>query len=181
MDLTAERLVVRRFTQDDWHDLRDYICTPEVSAWEPDYPSGDKGAQDMATYFAATDDFWAAELRDRRKVIGHIHFGQKEPKETLTWNLGYVFNPTYYRCGYATEACRHLLRYGFEEIGVRRVEAGCNPDNVASWRLLERLGLRREAHHLQNAVIKHNPDGTPIFWDSFIYAMLREEWLNRAV
>jgi len=62
------------------------------------------------------------------------------------------------------------------DLGVRRVVARCDPRNEASLRLLERLGLRCEAHHLQGATFRTGADGEPIWHDTSGYALLAEEW-----
>ena len=73
--------------------------------------------------------------------------------------------------GYATDAARAILRYGFETLGLHRVIANCQPENVASWRVMEKLGMRREAHFRQCI---HRDDGT--WWDEYSYAILEEDW-----
>ncbi len=60
--------------------------------------------------------------------------------------IGYIFNPDQHGRGYATEAANAMLRYGFEELGLHRIHARCDLRNSASWRVMERLGMRREAH-----------------------------------
>ncbi len=85
--------------------------------------------------------------------------------------LGWVLDPAHTGAGYATEAVRELLRLCFEDLGLRRVVAGCFAENTASWRLMERLGMRREQHALADALHR---DGR---WaDSYGYAMLAEEF-----
>jgi len=107
--------------------------------------------------FRAEDEnqrFWAVCLKENKKVIGHVYFNQEEPMEFNTWELGYVFNPKFYGQGYATEACRRILKYGFEEKKAHRIVAGANVKNESSWKLLERLYMRREGHMLQNVFFK---------------------------
>lgn len=85
--------------------------------------------------------------------------------------LGWVLDPTHTGLGYATEAVHELLRHSFEELRVHRVIASCFAANVASWRLMERLGMRREAHTRRDAL--HRSGG---WLDSFSYALLADEW-----
>jgi len=92
------------------------------------------------------------------------------------WELGYVFNKDYHGMGYAAEAARALLDDIFTNQNVRRVIAMCNPLNVPSWRLLERLGFRREGHFVKNIYFKKDAQGNPIWCDTYAYAILREEW-----
>lgn len=87
--------------------------------------------------------------------------------------IGYIFNPAYHGQGYATEAARVLLELGFEGLGLHRIYARCAAANTASWRVMERLGMRREAHLRENLFVKGA-------WDEeLIYAMLEDEWRAR--
>jgi len=108
--------------------------------------------------------------------IFNIYFIQSEPKELMAWEIGYVFNPRFYGNGYATEACFAVLDYGFRNLGVLRTVAMCNPLNVRSWRLLERLNMRREGHLKKNIFFKRDSQGSPLWNDTYEYAILCEEW-----
>jgi RimJ/RimL family protein N-acetyltransferase len=160
----------------DWRDLQEYVSQTEVTKYDHEYPTSDKDCQSIAEYFSQSDEFWAVCLKDTAKMIGHIVCHSKEPQELRTWHVGFVFNPIFHRKGYATESCKCVLQYVFEVLGAHRVESACHPDNISAWRLLERLSMRREAHHRKSDFIRKTPDGTPIWWDSYIYAMLDEEW-----
>ena len=85
--------------------------------------------------------------------------------------LGWVLDPAYAGRGLATEAVRALLETCFTTLGLRRVTAQCFADNTASWRLMERVGMRRETHAVRESL--HRELG---WLDSFGYAVLAEEW-----
>jgi RimJ/RimL family protein N-acetyltransferase len=85
--------------------------------------------------------------------------------------LGWVLDPAYGGRGYATEAVDGLLGICFDDLGLRRVTAGCFADNVASWRLMERLGMRREIHTLRDSLHRSGE-----WLDGMGYALLAEEW-----
>ena len=85
--------------------------------------------------------------------------------------LGWVLDPAFVGHGYATEAVRELLRICFDELGLRRVTAICFADNEASWRLMERLGMRRELHAVADALHRSGE-----WLDTFGYALLQSEW-----
>ena len=85
----------------------------------------------------------------------------------------YVLDPSAHGHGYATEAARALLAFSFGELALHRVWADVDPRNPPSVRVLERLGLRKEAHHLENVEIRGE------WCDTVIYAMLRREWSAR--
>jgi RimJ/RimL family protein N-acetyltransferase len=108
-------------------------------------------------------------------MIGHVYFNKVKPVEFRNWELGYVFNPLYYGNGYATEACKCILQFGFDQLDIHRVSAKCSPENIRSWKLLERLSMRREGYSLKSVIFKYTSDGQPIWWDEYQYAILAEE------
>ena len=71
-----------------------------------------------------------------------------------------------------------MVNYVFNNMNARRVVAMCNPLNVPSWKLLERLGLRREGHLIQNIYFKTNSLGQAIWSDTYEYGILSTEWFN---
>jgi RimJ/RimL family protein N-acetyltransferase len=85
--------------------------------------------------------------------------------------LGWVLSPEHGGRGYATEAVAQLVRICFEDLGLRRVRATCFADNEPSWRLMERLGMRREEHSVRDAL--HRSRG---WLDGYTYALLEDEW-----
>jgi RimJ/RimL family protein N-acetyltransferase len=103
-------------------------------------------------------DAWAqAEVRERAAGV------QAE--------LGWVLDPGHSGRGYATEAVRELIRICFEDLGLRRVTAGCFADNTASWRLMERVGMRREVCTVRESLHRSGQ-----WLDGRGYALLADEW-----
>ena len=88
--------------------------------------------------------------------------------------LGWVLDPAYVGQGYATEAVAEVLRICFEDLGLRRVRALCFADNTPSWRLMERLGMRREEYAVRDSL--HRTRG---WLDGMTYALLADEWRER--
>jgi RimJ/RimL family protein N-acetyltransferase len=87
-----------------------------------------------------------------------------------TGELGFIFDPAHQGRGYATEAARAFLAFGFEGMGFHRVIGRAEARNTASIRVLEKLGMRREAHFVENEWVKGE-------WQSeLVYAMLEHEW-----
>ena len=85
--------------------------------------------------------------------------------------LGWVLDPAHTGNGYATEAVRELMRLCFDELRLRRVVAFCFADNETSWRVMERVGMRRELHAVRESLHRS------VEWlDVFGYALLSEEW-----
>lgn len=173
--LETQRLVLRRFQAEDWADLHEYLSCEEVVKYEPHDIFKEEDSKAEALRRASDQAFWAVCLQDTGKVIGNLYF---QEQEFQTWELGYVFNREFQGRGYAAEACNKLLEYGFNTLQVRRVTAHCDPRNAPSWRLLERLKMRREGHFLQTGYFKSDERGLPLWHDTYAYGILGSEWLN---
>jgi len=173
--IETDQLTVRRFAASDGPDLHAYLSDPAVYAFEPGGPIDERTAARLARERAEGTDFWALESRASGRMIGHLYFAQVEPKSWRTWELGFIVHPAHQRQGVATEGATALLRHAFAALGVHRVVAHCNPGNLASWRVLERVGLRREGLLRRNACYRHGPDGRELWTDTFVYALLEDE------
>lgn len=176
--IETDRLTIRRFRNDDWGDLHEYLSNAEVVRFEPYDVFSEEDCRNEAARRSSDKAFWAVCLKEDNKLIGNIYFNRQEPDEFSNWEIGYVFNPEYWGKGYAAESCRAIIDYGFRELNARRVVAMCNPENTRSWRLLERLGMRREGHLVKNIYFKRDEQGEPIWNDTYEYAILAEEWLD---
>ena len=171
--IETKRLVLRRFCAEDWKDLYEYLTDEQVVKYEPyDTFTEEKCKQEVVTR-SVNPAFWAVVLKDSQKLIGNIYF---EGKEFDTWELGYVFNKAYQGLGYATESARAVMEYAFQELNARRIMARCDVENSASWKLLERLKMRREGHFLKVAYFKKDVHNNPIWIDAYEYAVLKDEW-----
>ena len=174
--LETERLIIRKFEENDWQDLYEYLSDEAVVKYEPYDVLGEEECKLWAICRSQDTAFWAVCLKENNKLIGNLYFEQQEPKEFLTWELGYVFNATYQHKGYATESSRALLRYSFEKLKIHRIIAMCNPENSASWRLMERLGMNREGFFRKKAFFKRDEIGNPIWHDAYEYGILAEDF-----
>ncbi|RYG64825.1 N-acetyltransferase, partial [bacterium] len=103
------------------------------------------------------------------RVIGDVGFYCPSGPENQA-DLGFQFHPDYHGQGLATEAVLALLHHGFENWNLRRVTSGCDARNLPSFRLMERVGMRREAHFVSSRVTKG------VLHDEYAYALLRDEW-----
>jgi RimJ/RimL family protein N-acetyltransferase len=111
----------------------------------------------------AVEDAWA-----QAEVVAHAQDVQAE--------LGWCFAPEHGGRGYASEAVTELLRLGFDDLGLRRVRAECFAANEASWRLMERVGMRRESHARRDSLHRSGE-----WMDGYTYALLAEEWRAASV
>jgi RimJ/RimL family protein N-acetyltransferase len=107
--------------------------------------------------------------RESIALIGEIYLFLTSA-EHRQGEIGYLIHPDYHGRGYATEAARAALRLGFEQFQMHRIVARCDARNEPSYRVMEKLGMRREAHLRENELFKGE-------WsDGLVYAMLAREW-----
>ncbi|WP_224702831.1 GNAT family N-acetyltransferase [Devosia aquimaris] len=111
----------------------------------------------------------AVELAENNCVIGEMSLIWRNV-EARQGELGWILDPAHQGQGFATEAANAMLDLAFGPCDMHRVSARCHTANAPSWRLMERLGMRREAHFREHAAFKGG-------WDEeFVYAMLWPEW-----
>ena len=173
--METERLLLRKFTPNDWRDLYAYLSQEAVTKYEPYEVFTQEASKQEAVRRSQDNSFWAVCVKSNGKLIGNIYLCKQDRD---TWELGYVFNADFHGKGYATEAAKALINKVFEEENARRVVAMCNPLNEPSWKLLERLGFRREGHLIKNIWFKKDKAEKPIWADTYEYGVLAEEWLN---
>jgi RimJ/RimL family protein N-acetyltransferase len=173
--ISSPRLILRAFRPTDAEDLHAYLSDVNIYQFEPGEPINLKQARKMAGELANSPDFWAVELRETGRVIGQIYFKQIEPQHLITWELGYILSPQYQRQEYMSEAVGALVRKRFTDGDIHRIVAHCNPKNIASWKLLEKVGFRREGLLRQNIYFRKNIQGEPLWTDTFVYALLKSE------
>jgi RimJ/RimL family protein N-acetyltransferase len=178
----TERLSLRPVESADVEALWRYRQLPEVTQWITIYPAT---LGDFRTMFFAKDyplNNVAVELESEHgtALIGTIKinvvdgWGQSEIAEQtkgVEGNIGWSFDPSYGGRGYATEAVRAVIDLCFGPLGLRRVTAECFADNEPSWKLMERLGMRKEFHGRKDSLHRSGE-----WLDSMGYALLAEEW-----
>ena len=175
--LKTDRLVIRSFRESDYKDLYEYLSIKEIYRYEPGDPVSLEEAKKITRKRTDTVNWWAVILKNHKdeKLIGHISLIQAEPDMFRTWEIGYIFNPDYHNQGYATEACQAVIDYTFTKLNAHRIVAYCNPENRASWRVLEKCGMNREGLRRKNAFFKTDENGDPFWFDSFEYAILADD------
>jgi RimJ/RimL family protein N-acetyltransferase len=179
-NVETERLLLRPFTQADYASLFAYQSRPDVTRyleWDARTEDQVREALDTkirATSIASEGDFLAlaAESKETGAVVGDFTLGLFS-REHAGGELGYIIHPDHHGRGYATEGGHAVLSIAFEELGMHRVIGRLEPRNIASARVLEKLGMRREAHFVENEYLKGE-------WQSeAVYAILDREWRDR--
>lgn len=166
--LQTERLILRIFREEDFDDYAKMCADPEVMRYlgEGKPLSRAESWRQMAMllghWLLRGYGMWAVQERVSEALIGRIGFFNPEgwPGCELGWMLG----RPYWGRGYATEGARAALDYGFKELRQGHIISLIRPQNVASTRVAERLGERREG--------STNVGGI----EALVYGIGREEW-----
>lgn len=176
--LETARLLVRRFEDADVPDILDYSCRADAQLarildWEPNEASIRACLEPQKDVDPFSDPQWmtlVVELKELGQVIGVVGWGVTRVGRHKQGMVGWAFDCAFQGQGYATEAARALIDNGFAQLGLHRISVRTGADNVPSWHLMERLGMRREAHFIQSHVIDDQ-------WrDEYVYAVLAAEW-----
>ena len=146
-----------------------------------------KRVEELVTRRLLLRPFRAADLQDLYDCLFDPEVVRFESYPPATWakaeaalrefealELGYLLRRDCWGRGYALEACRALVEEAFSR-GAHRIYAECDPQNAASWLLLERLGFRREAHFRKNVYFWKDTAGCPCWKDTYVYGLLRED------
>ena len=171
--LETERLILRRFTLDDVPAILEYVSHPSVSRVVPEIGTtegevrkyvGLQGSNPLFEKDRCSD--LAIERKEDGRVIGMLTL---VCRDHLKAEIGYALGIEYRGRGYATEAAQALMAYGFDSLGLHRIEAKTSSGNPDSWQVMERLGMRREAC-LREAEMR---DGKRV--DGLIYGILASD------
>lgn len=179
--IETARLILRPFNADDFDDLYAFQSRPDVArylTWEARNRAQVRRAleEQCAETTLDAEGQWltfAVVWREANRVVGEtgLKWLSREHRQGET---GFVFNPDYHGRGLATEAAEAMLALGFGSLGWHRIIGSCDPRNRASARLMERIGMRKEAHFAHSLFLKGE-------WvDELVFAILDKEWRARA-
>ena len=173
--LQTQRLQLRRFGLADAPALFAYASDPLVTrfiTWRTQIAVEEatdfvQGILDW--YRSGEVAYWAIIRRDNGQLIGSCGLFDWQPNPARA-ELAFVLARPYWGQGFISEAVRELMRYGFEELGLIRLEARCVVQNTASARVMERAGMTYEGTLRHYIYIKGQ------LYDLKVYSLLREEW-----
>lgn len=179
--LESKQLILRAFNENDTSNVHDMLLRPESTLFNPSSYS-----EDMAETQKLID-IWKSEteLGENQKkftfliettldrtfvgIIG-IDLIKLHYKNAETW---YKLSPDTWGKGYATEALERIIQFGFEDLKLHRIEAGCAVDNIASYKVMEKCGMIREAHRRKLLPLQGG-------WsDNYEYAILEEDYFSK--
>ncbi|MEF0942780.1 GNAT family N-acetyltransferase [Rhizobium sp. BR 362] len=175
---STERLILRRFVPEDFEAYSAYRSLPSVYRYLYSAPPSEQEMKErfdagLNTRLSEDGDMLrcAVVRREDNILLGQVSL-KLASKVALQAEIGYIFNPAYSGKGYVTEAVRALITLGFGSFGFHRIFARLDAKNIGSIGVVERLGLRREAHLIENDRFEG------IWGDEYVYAVLSREWTS---
>jgi [ribosomal protein S5]-alanine N-acetyltransferase len=181
MELITERLVLREFRYEDWPAVLAYQSEPLYLRYTPWTERSPEAVRSFVQMFLAQQEQTprtkfqlAVALKSTGQLIGNCGIRMGPPavltSEFHEAEIGYELSPAHWGLGYATEAARAIVRFGFAELRVHRIGAWCIAENVASARVLEKLGMLMEGRLREKEYFKGR------WWDTLLYAILEHQW-----
>ena len=176
MEHHTARLLLRDFREDDWPAVLAYQSNPlylRYYEWTERTPEAvqvfvrrfvDHQSQQPRTRFQL-----AIVLPATGQLIGNCGIRMQSPGAREA-EIGYELAPEHWGQGYATEAAREMVAFGFRELGLHRISSFCVADNTASAHVLEKLGMRLEGRLREKEYYKGR------WWDWLLYGILEREW-----
>jgi ribosomal-protein-alanine N-acetyltransferase len=174
MQLVTERLIIREFKQEDWEAVHLYASSPLVATHMIWGPNTEEDTKDFVSRVIEQqqvqlrkDYEMAVVLKATNQIIGGCGIHLSEPKQG---EIGYCFNPEFWRQGFAAEAATAMLGFGFQVHGLHRIYATCRPDNIGSAKVMQKIGMTYEGRlreHMQHKGKWH---------DSLLHSILEQEF-----
>lgn len=178
MQLETERLIIREILQTDWESIHSYTSMTEVTqhtAWGPNTEENTRDYVEFVLNSQQTQPREGFELAICLKKEGILIGGVGLHIEKTNAEIGYVLNPVYQGKGYAAEAARAMLGFGFNTLGVHRIYAKCRPNNKASEKVMQKIGMQREGLMREHWFYKGE------YHDSCLYSILAKEYVSENV
>ena len=180
MYLHTTRLILRNFLDSDLESFLAYRNDPIVAksqGWGILYPreKGEAFILSMKERVALKQNDWiqyAVALKDTDELIGDLGCYIKKD-DVRQARIGFTLAAKYWRKGYISEVIPYLLEYLFEDMDIHRVAADCDVENIASFRTLEKLGFRREAHFVESFLVNG------VYTSEYHYGLLEREWREK--
>ncbi|WP_336233575.1 GNAT family N-acetyltransferase [Thalassospira sp. CH_XMU1458] len=177
-DIITDRLIIRPFVEADAAELFEYISNPRVNCFMDDKVTTLAQAKAKARKRANDKTCLAVCLKETGALIGELLLHHDGPEQADTYSVGWNFNEKVEGKGYASESAHALFEHLFTQRDARRLYAYVEDNNFKSQKLCEKLGMRKEACFDEFISFVNNPDGTPKYENTFLYAILKKEWLR---
>ena len=172
MILETERLTLRPFGLDDFEAVHSWAGNPENTRYMAWGPNTEEQTKEFLAQAKPGRDF-AVVLKDTNAVIGSC--GIYTNDANYMGDVGWILHKSYWKHGYGTELGFELVRYGFEDLKLGRIQAPCAAANYGSRRVMERIGMRQEALHRKAFWARVDKEWVDEAW----YAILAEDYSTR--
>ncbi len=169
-DIETDLVYLKTIEESDYDDLKEYLTDEFTMRFFDHGILGEDGIRDLMK--RTNRVFLIVHKRDK-KVIGHFFYG--DWFMTQTKEIGWVLNKEYQNQGIITELGKHFIKFAFEEDKMHRIVATCQPENIASKRVCEKIGLRLEGEFKKCIYVKRTDE----WWNELFFAILDEEYKTR--
>lgn len=180
MRLETNRLWLRECREDDYPFYCELETNPHTIRYEADNPPSQEELNDRFNQMLAS-----GELEQRIRYIFLVKGSQdgdplgkvviwKVDEPTDEWEIGWAIHPNYIGRGYASEAARALIEFGFCKLGANRIMANCNDANLASERVMQKVGMIKEGVFRETRKLRGR------YYGSCVYSILRREYAGQA-
>ena len=166
--LITQRLILRPFTSEDFEAVHSWASNPENTRYMSWGPNTEEQTREFLTTAKPSKDF-GITLKETGRLIGSCGIYPKD--DNYMAELGWILHKDYWKNGYGTELCGELIRYGFEDLKLGRIQAPCAAVNYGSYRIMERNGMKREALHRKAHWARIDKEWIDETW----YAILAED------
>lgn len=176
--LETERLILRPFEETDFEAVHAYSSAPENIQYMPWGPNEESDTKAFISDAIAQSNEnpcknyqYAAVLKTTQKLIGGCNLALLGNDEA---EIGWILHKDYWKQGFGTEMGKCILEFGFSKLGLHRIIALCDTENHGSYRIMERIGMRREGCFLEARPANKFSDKK--YGDEYSYAILKDEW-----
>ncbi|WP_227396132.1 GNAT family N-acetyltransferase [Jeotgalibacillus aurantiacus] len=175
IQLQTNRLILRDLEEGDWYEVHQYASIPDVSKYQPWGPNTEEETREFvieaieaALHQPRARYALGVVLKETKRLIGAVELNIKEYNQS--GELSYILHPEFWGNGFASEAAKRLVAYGFKELELHKIFATCDPRNTASSNLLQKLSMTYDGRLRDDLFIR---DG----WrDSSLFSLLEYEY-----
>ena len=174
MEIVTQRLVLRELRESDLEAVSAFYSDAAFLRYEGELRSKEEIAPDFQAALGQVRQeprdryILAVTISPNDQYCGYVDLMEAR-RSIREWGIGWGIHPALWGRGYATEASRAVLHFTFEKLKAHRVMASCHVDNLASARVMEKLGMKREARRREVRWLNEQ------WWDEYVYAILERD------
>ena len=171
--IETDRLIIRPTQNRDALQLHEILRDEETMRFFVEGTYSKEKVKEFINRNEKEINHYTVMIKDSYRIIGKISFNDWFMKDTK--EIGWIFNKLSWGRGYATEAANAMIRYAFNDLNTHRIIATCQPENIASVRVCEKLGMVQEAHFKESIFYKDD-----IWWDELHFGLLRSTYFQHS-